>query len=117
MHPRVRTLYKELICAATHYSIAPVAVARGRIKAAFAANALLEPGTAEWKRALAWGRHEVRNMQAQHEIKQFRALRGRYENEASANTFATPWSELTRPSLSPSSCDSTEADGSASAPA
>lgn len=97
MHPRVRQLYKELIFAATVYGTLPLGTARERIKRAFRSNGALQPDSAEFKRALAWGRHEIRNMQATAEVKTFRSLRANYEPDDRESTFETPYSSLTAP--------------------
>lgn len=95
MHPRVRQLYKELIFSASTYGVLPLAVSRERIKTAFAKHKNLEVESDEWKRALAWGRHELKNFRVMHEVKQFRAMRKYDATEESS--FPTPFSSLTAP--------------------
>ena len=106
MHPQVRALYKELLFTAAVYGHQPLPRMREKIRAPFLASRHLAPGSPEWRRALAWGRFELKNMRALHEVKQFRSLRDSYDprvvaadgsEEVVESSFATPYSSLTAP--------------------
>ncbi len=105
MHPRVRELYKELLFTASHYNNSiPFSRAREKIKAAFFKHKDLEIESPEWKKALAWGRYEIKEMKAMHEIRVYRRMKNQYDpvdketgQKIDTSAFETPWSDLTKP--------------------
>ena len=52
---------------------------RGKVRAGFLANAALAPDTPEFKRALARGRWELKELEALIEIHKYRSMKSRYE--------------------------------------
>ncbi len=98
MHPRVRQLYKELIFTSQLYNAWPLEKCREKIKTQFFKSKNLEVGSEEWKKALAWGKHEVKQMKALHEIRVYRRMKESYDPAGMEySMFETPFSELTRP--------------------
>lgn len=56
-------------------------VAETLIKPHFRRNHGLKVGSVEWKKALAWGRYGVRELQALNHVHKFRSMKKRYDFE------------------------------------
>ena len=97
MNPRVRELYKELIFTASLYNALPLETCRNKIKTQFFKNKDLSEDSPEFKKALAWGRYEIKNMQAMHEIRVYRRMKDHYEDPEHQSMAPTPFSDLTKP--------------------
>ena len=97
MNPRVRQLYKELIFTASLYSSLPLETCRNKIKKEFFKNKDLAEDSVEFKKALAWGRWQIKEMQGAHEISLYRKMRNHYEEEDYESMAPTPFSDLTKP--------------------
>lgn len=97
INPRARGLYKELIFTASLYNALPLDTCRNKIKKQFIKNKDLTEDSAEFKKALAWGRHEIKEMKAMHEIRVYRRMKSQYEDPEHSSMAPTPFSELTMP--------------------
>ena len=78
MHPSVRQQYKLFMVLAERHPTFTVDKVRGKVKAAFMANAAVAAGSAEFKRALARGRWELKELEALIDLHRYRAMRQRY---------------------------------------
>ena len=82
VHARVRQQYKTLLFLADHHPTLAAEVARGKVRERFAANRDLQPGSVEWKRALAWGRYWEKELEALVHLHKYRAVNKRYRDDS-----------------------------------
>lgn len=78
MHPRVRQQYKLFMMLAPRHPTFDVAKVRGKVRAAFHAHRDVAVDSAEFKRALAWGRYQLKELEALIDFHRYRAMRARY---------------------------------------
>eukprot|EP00672_Neobodo_designis_P020195 CAMPEP_0174835858 /NCGR_PEP_ID=MMETSP1114-20130205/5656_1 /TAXON_ID=312471 /ORGANISM="Neobodo designis, Strain CCAP 1951/1" /LENGTH=86 /DNA_ID=CAMNT_0016069815 /DNA_START=42 /DNA_END=302 /DNA_ORIENTATION=- len=83
MHPSVRQQYRLFMWLAKDHPTWPASKVRDKVKGAFLENAALEPGTAEFKKALARGRWELKELEALIDLHKYRSMKKRYEWGAS----------------------------------
>ena len=79
VHPRVRALYKEFLLLAPRYPGLTPARYREKLQGAFRRHGAVAVGSDEWKRCLARGRYELRNVQAFVDLHRFRRMKHAYD--------------------------------------
>jgi hypothetical protein len=78
MHPSVRNQYKLFMLAGSMHPTFSTAKVREKVKAAFLANKDLEVGSKDFKRALAHGRWQLKELEALLDFHKYRDLRKKY---------------------------------------
>jgi hypothetical protein len=84
MHAAVRKQYKAFLWLGRDHPTFSTQKVREKVKTAFLANATLEAGTPDFKRALARGRYELGELEALIHIHKYRAMKQRYELDQSS---------------------------------
>ncbi|KAJ9468957.1 LYR motif-containing protein 5 [Diplonema papillatum] len=81
MHPRVFALYKQFMHLADYHPTKTKEQVRTMVRNKFLANKDLEVGSADWKRALGYGRYMVKEFEALIYLHKYRALKQRYREQ------------------------------------
>lgn len=89
MHPRVRRLYKGFLVLGPHMPTMPMVRYREIVKRQFLKHCDVEADSVAFKKALAWGRVGLREVEAVIAVHKFRHLKKHYDWENSSNALCS----------------------------
>lgn len=87
IHPRVRQLYKQFLLLGPQMPTMPMERYRAIVKRQFIKNKDIAPNSDEFKKALAWGRVGLREVEAVIHVHKFRAMKRNYDWENGSNSL------------------------------
>mmetsp|Transcript_41366 Transcript_41366/g.48036 ORF Transcript_41366/g.48036 Transcript_41366/m.48036 type:complete len:122 (+) Transcript_41366:164-529(+) len=87
MHPRVRKLYKAFLFLGPHLPTMPMERYRHVVKSQFLKHQDVGIGSTAFKKALAWGRVGLREVESVISVHKFRSLKRNYDWENASNAY------------------------------